>query len=380
MKPSHLVPIILPLLVVVVIVVFLSAQINDNQSFGVNTITSTTVSTTTVISPDTVFSLNPDEVEVVAQNLSIPWSIAFLPNGDMLVTERPGALRVFGNNPKEISIPHVVPRGEGGLMGITLHPQFSENRYIYLYLTTEQSGKTINRVARYAFDGNSIADGYIVIDSIPGGTVHNSGTLAFGPDGFLYVATGDAGDSQNSQNLSSLAGKILRVHDDGKIPADNPFGTAVYSYGHRNAQGLVWDEQGGLWSSEHGRSGVQSGLDEINYIEKGANYGWPEIQGDETRQGMKTPVIHSGTRTTWAPSGIAYHNGRLYFAGLRGEALYDVMIQGPAKLSAPKVHFKGRFGRLRAVTIGLDGALYLSTSNKGSSTAKAGDDKILRVK
>ena len=203
--------------------------------------------------------------------------------------------------------------------------------------------------------------------------------LAFGPDGYLYVTTGETGQSDLAQDTNSLAGKILRVASDGQIPADNPFSNAVYSYGHRNSQGLAWDDNGQLWATEHGRSGLQSGYDELNLITKGANYGWPAIQGDESSPGMVAPVANSGPDETWAPAGLAYWDHSLFFGGLRGSTLYEAKILPGNKLELIG-HFRNQLGRIRAVVAGPDGFLYISTSNTdGRGQPKGGDDKILRV-
>ena len=270
-------------------------------------------------------------------------------------------------------------KGEGGLLGMVLHPRFSENRWIYLYLTTKNDSGLINRVERYRFEKDRLAEKKIIIDNIPGASYHDGGRIAFGPDNYFYITTGDAGNSNLAQDINSLAGKILRLKEDGSIPKDNPFGNAVYSYGHRNSQGLAWDNQGRLWATEHGRSGVLSGLDELNLIEKGKNYGWPEIQGDEKKTGMETPIVQSGADETWAPAGMAYWNGSLFFAGLRGESLYEVKILDNNKVSL-KAHFRREFGRIRTVVLGPDGYFYITTSNTdGRGDPKPNDDKIIRI-
>lgn len=317
--------------------------------------------------------------EVLASGLDTPWEILFLPSGDLLVTERPGTLRVFGRNPATITVPGVVEEGEGGLHGAALHPNFSANRLLYLYYTTENQGQKINRVVRFVFDGKSLSSPQMVIDKIPAGTNHNGGRIAFGPDRRLYITTGDAGNENLPQDINSLAGKILRLDANGTVPIDNPFKNAVYSYGHRNPQGLAWDQSGGMWSTEHGRSGVQSGLDEINYIEAGANYGWPLIEGDETRIGMRTPVLNSGPNQTWAPAGIIAQANKIYFVGLRGQALFEAVIASPGQLSQPKEYFKNEFGRLRAITANR-GRIYLATSNRdGRGNPNPADDRVLSI-
>ena len=219
--------------------------------------------------PFGVESAPKPDVEIIAENLKIPWEIAFLPEGDLLATERPGTLKRIGKEGRVYNIEGVEHIGEGGLLGMALHPQFAENRWIYLYLTTKTGDELKNRVERYYFQNNRLSDKKIIIDGIPGAAYHDGGRIAFGPDGNLYITTGDAGNSQLAQDVNSFAGKILHLKDDGSVPSDNPFGNAVWSYGHRNPQGLAWDDQGRLWATEHGRSGVLSGFDEFNLIEKG---------------------------------------------------------------------------------------------------------------
>lgn len=318
--------------------------------------------------------------EVVAENLQIPWEVAFLPDGDMLVTERPGTLKRIGRDQRQYTIDGVRHKGEGGLLGLALHPKFSENHFIYLYLTTASGAGLTNRVERYRYENDNLTDRKVIIENIPGAANHDGGRIAFGPDGYLYITTGDAQNSDLAQDKNSLAGKILRLADDGSIPADNPFGNAVYSYGHRNPQGLAWDDRRALWATEHGRSGVLSGLDELNLIEKGKNYGWPTIQGDETREGMETPVLHSGPSTTWAPAGLAFKDGSLYFGGLRGESIYRAKITGGRQIELARL-YQGQFGRVRAATIGPDGDLYITTSNTdGRGNPQPADDKVIRIK
>lgn len=317
-------------------------------------------------------------IKVVAQNLNIPWEIAFLPGGDILVTERSGTLRRIGTNQKTYTVEGVHHVGEGGLLGLALHPKFAQNHLLYLYLTTSSGNGLTNRVERYSYDSDRLSNKTPIIGNIPGAANHDGGRLAFGPDGLLYITTGDAGQPERAQDTSSLAGKILRLTDEGKTPSGNPFGSAVYSYGHRNPQGLAWDNNGRLWATEHGRSGIRSGLDELNLIIKGANYGWPEIEGDEQRAGMQTPVTNSGPDETWAPAGLAYWDGSLFFAGLRGESLYEAKING--NNVSLKSHLRGDFGRLRAVVLGPDGFLYISTSNRdGRGDIREGDDQIIRL-
>lgn len=322
---------------------------------------------------------SPKPSELFAENLHVPWEIAFLPSGGMLFTERSGTLvRIENGKKTEYTIGDVAEDEEGGLLGLALHPDFTDNHFIYVYYGSKGNAYNRNNVVRFTMDGNQLSDKKIILDDIPGSNHHAGGRIAFGPDGLLYIAVGDSGESRFAQNLDSLAGKILRIRDDGSIPEDNPFGNAVYSYGHRNPQGLAWDDSGRLWSAEHGPSGVPCCHDEINLIEKGKNYGWPDIIGDESDKNMVTPVLQSGD-DTWAPSGLAYWNGRLFFAGLAGEALYGVKINDDGTLTL-STYFKRKYGRLRAVAVGPDGFLYVSTSNlDGRGTPRKEDDRILRI-
>jgi glucose/arabinose dehydrogenase len=225
-----------------------------------------------------------------------------------------------------------------------------------------------------------LSDQTIIIENIPGGQFHDGGRLAFGPDDLLYVTTGDAGQSDNAQATTSLAGKILRLTDSGDIPAENPFTNATYSFGHRNPQGIAWDNQGRLWSSEHGPSGTQTGNDEINLIAVGGNYGWPVIVGNQTKEGMIAPMVESGRSDTWAPGDIAVVNDLVLFTGLRGTALYTARIVGN-RLVDLTAHFDGEYGRLRVAVVDSTGEwLYLTTSNTdGRGSKRAGDDKLIRV-
>ncbi|BCX15766.1 MAG: hypothetical protein KatS3mg097_658 [Candidatus Parcubacteria bacterium] len=318
--------------------------------------------------------------EIVFSNLEIPWSIVFLNENQILVTERQGRVKIIDLKEKRIvqnfEIKEVKHIGEGGLLGAEIHPKFKENGFIYLYYTTEKDEELINRVERYILKDSELTKDKVIVDNIPASSVHNGGRIKFSPDGYLYITTGDAGNSENAQNVNSLAGKILRVKDDGSIPEDNPFKNEVYAYGIRNSQGISWDKNGNLWSIDHGRSGIKSGLDEINLIEKGKNYGWPLIQGDEKKEGMETPIINSGPDITWAPADLIYYEGNLFFTGLRGQGLYQYNIQNRNL----KVHFFQQFGRLRALTLGPDGYFYLSTSNRdGRNYPQEGDDKIIKI-
>ncbi len=321
-------------------------------------------------------------VTVMVEGLVIPWDFAFPPFDGMLITERGGNLIHIQPDGTKVTVPlpHPTPRGEGGLLGIALHPRYVENHFIYLYMTTAEDSKgTKNTVFRYTYRDNKLSDEKIIISEIPGALYHDGGRLEFGPDGLLYITTGDAQTSAIAQDLKSLGGKILRVTDEGAVPSSNPLGTAVYSYGHRNPQGLAWDAAGNLWSTEHGRSGVTSGYDELNFIQIGKNYGWPTIEGPKTKEGMISPALQSGASSTWAPASLLFHKGKLYWGGLLGQSLYEVTVDG-TKVSNLKKYFNKEFGRIRTIRLGPDGMFYISTSNRdGRGTPKKGDDKIIRI-
>lgn len=344
--------------------------------------------------PDNVARTKTDipDMEIVMENLTIPWDVAFLPtpptgaadgqDSSLLITERTGnlvALNLATGTSNTVEISDVRHTGEGGLLGIVLHPAFDRNGYIYVYFSTSYAGGTVNEVYRFIYKNGLLADKTVILNGIPGAAYHDGGRMAFGPDGMLYVTTGDAGDADTAQDKTSLAGKILRVRDDGSIPADNPFGNAVYSYGHRNPQGITWDADGNLWSTEHGRSGVLSGLDELNRIVKGGNYGWPDSQGDSALPGTIAPALHSGTDTTWAPASALYWDGSIFFGGLRGETLYEAVLDGK-RMKELRKHYVGAFGRIRTVAMGGDGMMYLTTSNRdGRGDLRPGDDKLIRL-
>lgn len=319
-------------------------------------------------------------VTTIAENLTIPWEIVFLPDGEILVTERPGTIQLLTQG-ITLEIPETSSNGEGGLLGAALHPNFSENNYLYLYQTIEDGLGLKNRIVRYLLTNNTLTLDKIIADNLPGAMYHDGGRIAFGPDGYLYVTVGDALSPKEAANPNSVEGTLLRMTDEGNPAPGNPFASLVYSYGHRNAQGLAWDTNGNLWSSEHGRSVGGSGYDEINKITAGGNYGWPENQGDTAADGTIRPVRHSTADITWAPGGLAYLHGSLYMPGLRGETLYEAVLED-GDIVAWHEHFIGEYGRLRTVVVGPDNLLYVTTSNRDGrldSGPKPIDDRILRI-
>jgi glucose/arabinose dehydrogenase len=344
----------------------------------------TEVSTTTEVGKEGDTEEQTEAVkntEVLVENLTIPWGIGFLPNEHLLISQRNGVIvdvdLVYGKT-LLIELEGVSHSGEGGLLGLALHPDFEKNNYVYLYKTSRIDGKSVNSVFRYTYERGKLMHETLILGDIPGAFFHDGGRIAFGPDGHLYITTGDAQNPEYSPNINSLAGKILRVTDTGEIPQTNPFGNEVYSYGHRNAQGIAWDSDGALWSTEHGRSGLQSGLDELNLIIPGGNYGWPKSQGNTVFTDTIGPTIHSGN-ITWAPAGAAYYKGSIFFGGLKGETLYQAVLSGVSVVEL-KEHFKGVYGRIRTVALGPDNMLYIMTSNRdGRGDIRGGDDKVVRI-
>ncbi|OAS82524.1 MULTISPECIES: PQQ-dependent sugar dehydrogenase [Metabacillus] len=314
-------------------------------------------------------------VEVLATNLHIPWTIT-KKDGTFFISQREG--KIIETNletglikKEELSVTKdILHEGEGGLLGLVLAPDFESSGQAFAYYTYKEDLVTKNRVIALQQDGEKWTETKVLLEGIPGGRIHNGGRMRIGPDGMLYVTTGDSGNPDLSQDKKSLAGKILRMNLDGTIPNDNPFENSyVYSYGHRNPQGLAWDDEGILYSTEHG----QSAHDEINLIKPGQNYGWPVIQGDEEEPGMEKPIYHTG-ENTWAPSGIGYHNGKLYIATLRDSKIrsFDILTK-----SVNILHENS--GRMRDVYIE-QSQLYTITNNRdGRGTPKKDDDKLLKI-
>ncbi len=334
-------------------------------------------------------------VEIWVQNLEIPWSLVFLDKKRAIVSERPGRIKLIVEG-KLIKKPYkvikeVYHKGEGGLMGIEKHPDFPNKPYIYVMYTYRERGRIYNKVVRFIDKGDSCIFDKVIIDKIPGGRYHNGGRLKFGPDGMLYITTGEIFKRKIAQDLNNLGGKILRLTPEGKIPEDNPFkNSPVFSYGHRNPQGLVFHpETGDLFESEHGPSGEEGvfGYDEINIIYKGRNYGWSYVVGAVNKKEFIDPLI-SWERAT-PPSGICFYKNFLFIATLRSEALIKIEIKkedGKYKVRSierwfAEGYYKGRYGRLRDVVIGPDSCIYILTSNRdGRGNPRRGDDKILKIK
>jgi glucose/arabinose dehydrogenase len=338
----------------------------------------------------------PDlKVEVLVRGLNTPWAIDFAPDRRIFITERPGRIRIVEDGQLRAepwAALEVAAVGEAGLMGLALDPRFGQNGFVYVaYTYRATNGQLQNRLVRLREDAKTRKGSLdkVLIDHVAGANNHDGGRLKFGPDGKLYWTMGDAQTARLAQDLSSLNGKILRLNADGTLPADNPFPNSyVYSYGHRNPQGLAWQPKTQrLYSTEHGPSGFQGCCrDEVNYIEAGKNYGWPEIRGGEKRDGMVSPVIHAGNET-WAPAGATFVTrgtwaGSLLFTGLRGQTLYRAALDSldPRKAEKLERYFYRQFGRLRDVIEAPDGHLYLLTSNRdGRGSPKDDDDRVIRL-
>ncbi len=311
---------------------------------------------------------------VVATGLSAPWGLAFLPDGSALVSERDSdqvkRVRPNGDVSTVGRIEGVDGDGEGGLLGLALSPAYASDHQLFAYFTRGDE----NVVARMTHDDAGLSGQRVIFGGIPSGSIHNGGRLAFGPDGYLYVGTGEAGRGDPAQDKDDLGGKILRITRSGRAAPGNPFDSPVWSYGHRNVQGLAFDDSGQLWASEFG----QNTWDELNRIEKGGNYGWPDVEGRAGEQEFIDPVRQWHTDVA-SPSGIAIAGNAVYMAALRGERLWQIPIPG-GQAGKPRASLNGRYGRLRTVTVAPDGSLWLATSNRdGRGDPADDDDRILRL-
>ena len=379
------------------------ARANDPDSFlpgrerGLGSVTGQ-VSLPSGSSPEnTLITLDISEipdfvgVETIAEGLEIPWDLAFTPDGRILITERPGRVRVFADGELQaepyanIDVAHV---SEAGLMGIALHPGFSNNGHLFIcYTYRDASGGLFNRIARLTDRDNRGIDHQTILDGIPGASRHDGCRIRFGPDGYLYATTGDATEPALAQDLDSLAGKVLRVAADGSVPPDNPLPDSyIYTYGHRNPQGLDWNPlTGELFITEHGPSQD----DEVNLLEPGKNYGWPMVTGTSGSAEYVDPML--ALTPTIAIAGAAFYsegmlpsswNGSLFFTALKGSHLQRVTLEPPEyrEVLTREILYKGELGRLRAVSMSPDGHLYLTTSNRdGRGSPRSEDDRLLRL-
>lgn len=319
------------------------------------------------------------QITVIAKGLQAPWGLAFLPDGRALVSERDSGRLVTidkSGTVKEVQQLPAEGRGEGGLLGIALSPNYATDGFVYAYYSTAQD----NRVVRFRLGQQPEP----ILTGIPVSSIHNGGRIAFGPDGMLYIGTGDASNSGEAQNLHSLAGKILRITPDGRVPADNPFpNSPVYSYGHRNVQGLAWDARGQLYATEFG----QNQFDEVNRIVPGGNYGWPIVEGDNGDSRFIRPVATfrpseaSPSGATFLKNGaIPQWEGNLFIACLRGERLWRLVMNADGSVKEREALLQGEYGRLRTVAQAPDGSLWILTSNRdGRGSPSQDDDRILRI-
>jgi len=315
--------------------------------------------------------------QTIATGLPVPWGLAFLPDGSALVTLRDQAeVRHVSQAARPVSVgrvPGVVPAGEGGLLGIAVSPRFASDRAVFVYFTSLND----NRVMRMTFDGSALRPGPVIVNGIPKAVIHDGGRLAFGPDGFLYISTGDAALRDPAQDRGSLAGKILRVTNGGAPAPGNPFpGSRIWTLGHRHVQGLAWDRTGAMYASEFG----QNTWDELNLIEPGRNYGWPVVEGIANRAGFVDP-LRQWTTAEASPSGIAVGtDGAIYMAALRGESLWRIPLNGPGRTGTPERLLQERYGRLRTVMSAPDGRLWLVTNNTFRGAPRPGDDRIVALR
>lgn len=333
-------------------------------------------------------------VEPFVEGLEIPWDLVFLSDNRALVTERPGRVRLIENGrlrDDPYAVVDTAAIGEGGLMGLAVHPDYPGQPYIYIMYTYQVGMDLFNKVVRLRDTGVAAKQDKTIVERIPGHRVHDGGRIGFGPDRMLYVCTGDVGRAGIAQDIKNLGGKILRLTPEGAVPPDNPFrDSPVYSYGHRNPQGLAWHpDTGDLFSSEHGPSGEFGlfGNDSINVIYRGRNYGWPLVLGAAGMRPYVDPVVFWPKATP--PAGMTFSRGDLYVTSLRGEALIRISFRhSDGVYEAKSIQrlfatdwYRGEYGRLRHITTGPDSSLYVLTSNRdGRGTPREGDDKILRLR
>ena len=316
----------------------------------------------------------PRVVGTAARHLSVPWGIGFLPDGTAIVTERDTGrvLAIEDGRVDQIGlIEAAAPQGESGLLGVAVSPDFAEDRTIFLYVTTVED----NRIVRTTYRNGSLGSPEVILDGIPNGFIHDGGRLQFGPDGYLYASTGETGAPELAPDRDSLGGKILRITPDGDPAPGNPDPSSpIWSLGHRNVQGLAFDDDDNLWASEFGAST----FDELNLIRRGGNYGWPTFEGRGDDPDLVNPQVVWNTSEA-SPSGLAYLDGRLWLGALQGERLWRIDVRN-GRATEPTDFFVGKYGRLRTVVVAPDGNLWVSTSNRdGRATPGPDDDQILVV-
>ncbi|HEX4977033.1 MAG TPA: PQQ-dependent sugar dehydrogenase [Nocardioides sp.] len=318
----------------------------------------------------------PRVVATVARGLAAPWGITFLPDGTALVSERDTtrvvAVPADGGATREVGrVTIAAPQGEAGLLGLAASPDFAEDSLVYAYVSTSED----NRVVRMEYDGRRLGEPQPVLTGIPNGFIHDGGRLLFAEDGTLFVSTGEIGDEELAQDRDSLAGKILRITADGDPAPGNPReGSPVWTMGHRNVQGLAFDDRGRLWASEFG----QDLWDELNLIDRARNYGWPRVEGRGGGEDYRDPFVQWRTSEA-SPSGLAFHEGSLWMASLRGARLWQVPVRAGGT-GRPRDWFVGDYGRLRTVVVAPNGNLWVTTSNRdGRGDPAAEDDRILEV-
>jgi glucose/arabinose dehydrogenase len=322
-------------------------------------------------SPSTVQSRRDPRAQEIASDLEAPWGLVPLKDGSFLISERDTRKIVRqrdGSTSTVRTIDEADPAGEGGLLGLAITP---DEKTVFAYYTAASD----NRIVSMSWDGRDLGSPKVILKGIPKGFIHNGGRMVIGPDGYLYVGTGESGSGRLAQNKDSLGGKILRLRLDGRPAPGNPFDNEVFSYGHRNVQGLAFDAEARLWASEFG----QQTWDELNLIKKGADYGWPEVEGSGNVRGMTNPKVVWRTSDA-SPSGLAYWQGDLWMAGLRGQRLWQIPLDD-AKVGDPVAHFRGDYGRLRTVAVASDGnsLLLISSNTDGRGDPARNDDRLFRI-
>ena len=378
LSPAALLAVVLPLGLV--------ACGGDGKDDKASTAPPTATTPQTATNDEQPLNRNPGgpKVTTVAEGLEVPWEIGFLPDGRALITERPGRVRLLGPDgklsPRSVAEVDVVADGEGGLLGLAVDPEFERNSFVYLYRTTDAG----NQVARYRLDGNRLREQAVVAQDIPAGPIHDGGRIRFGRDKRLYISTGEAGEGSRAQDPDSLGGKFLTLTPDAYRGAGGE--PQIFSRGHRNAQGFDWEPKTGrLLSTEHGPSGSDGphGFDELNLVRQGGNYGWPDVYGREHGAFIAPIAIYE---QAIAPSGGSFvtkpgsaWTGDFIFGALIGEQMRRIRLRED-RVVVNEPLFEGKYGRIRDVVEGPDGALYALTSNRdGRGSPREGDDKLLRI-